>query len=184
MTTITANSATTTTTTTPTDAASSTASLAPVALGSGSLQMAFAKLQMELCQQSKSNAMEYMDSIKEAQKEQKIAADWLNQARQLQSDAKAKGKTKTTNMPETMQSYMDRYNLAYDKNDNDRKMNSEEWNVAITSLQSRLDQLSNNTQQKMVFVNDYMGQYNSYLQGANTTIQKSNETLAQISRTQ
>jgi hypothetical protein len=34
----------------------------------------------------------------------------------------------------------------------------------------------------MVFVQDYMGQYNSYLQGANSVIQQSNQTLAELAR--
>ena len=39
------------------------------------------------------------------------------------------------------------------------------------------DQLGTDTQQLMVFVQDYMGQYNSYLQGANSAIQQGNQTL-------
>jgi pantothenate kinase-related protein Tda10 len=54
--------------------------------------------------------------------------------------------------------------------------------VAINSLKAHLDQLGTNTQQKMVFVQDFMGQYNSYLQGANSAIQQSNQTLADLAR--
>ena len=41
-----------------------------------------------------------------------------------------------------------------------------------------------NTQQEMVYVQDYMGQYNSYLQGANTQIANSNQTLTNLARGQ
>ena len=58
----------------------------------------------------------------------------------------------------------------------------DEWNVAIQSLQAHLDTLGTNTQQLMVFVQDFMGQYNSYLQGANSAIQQSNQTLAELAR--
>jgi hypothetical protein len=34
----------------------------------------------------------------------------------------------------------------------------------------------------MVFVQDFMGQYNSYLQGANSVIQQSNQTLAELAK--
>jgi hypothetical protein len=34
----------------------------------------------------------------------------------------------------------------------------------------------------MVFVQDFMGQYNSYLQGSNSVIQQSNQTLAELAR--
>ena len=58
----------------------------------------------------------------------------------------------------------------------------DEWEVAITSLKAHLDQLGTDTQQKMVFVQDFMGQYNSYLQGANSAIQQGNQTLAELAR--
>ncbi|MCL1916589.1 MAG: USH1C-binding protein 1 [Desulfovibrionaceae bacterium] len=69
------------------------------------------------------------------------------------------------------------------KNDlNNLSFRNEEWEVAITSLKGYLDTVGINTQQLMVFVNDYMGQYNSYLQGANSGIQQSNQTLAELAR--
>ena len=67
----------------------------------------------------------------------------------------------------------DRNKLSFDK---------DAWEVAITSLQGHLDTLGINTQQLMIFVNDYMGQYNSYLQGANSVIQQSSQTLAELAR--
>ena len=36
----------------------------------------------------------------------------------------------------------------------------------------------------MVYVQDFMGQYNSYLTGANSSIQQSNQTLGTIARGQ
>ena len=36
----------------------------------------------------------------------------------------------------------------------------------------------------MDYVQDYMGQYNSYLQGANTQIANSNQTLTNLARGQ
>ncbi|MDR0672097.1 MAG: hypothetical protein LBF93_00240 [Zoogloeaceae bacterium] len=64
----------------------------------------------------------------------------------------------------------------------DRRHNKDEWEVAITSLQARMDSLGTDTQQKMVYVQDFMGQYNSYLQGANSVIQQSNQTLAALAK--
>ena len=62
------------------------------------------------------------------------------------------------------------------------QLTKDEWEVAITSLKAQLDQLGTDTQQKMVFVQDFMGQYNSYLQGANSAIQQANQTLAELAR--
>jgi len=60
--------------------------------------------------------------------------------------------------------------------------NKEQWETVTASLKAYLDTLGTNTQQKMVFVQDFMGQFNSYLQGANTAIQQSNQTLAELAR--
>jgi hypothetical protein len=168
-----------------------TATLAPTALGAGSLQMMFAQLQMGLCQQTKSNAMEYMDSIKETQKEQKKIAAFLQEARQKQSDAKNEsdtnkkesGEKESTMMSTEMEDYFKQNGLAYCDYGVSRRQNKEEWDTAISSLQTQLDSIGTDTQTKMVYVQDFMGQYNSYLQGANSTIQQSNQTLAQLAKT-
>ena len=59
---------------------------------------------------------------------------------------------------------------------------AEDLDTVVTSLQSKLDQVGSNTQQLMVFVQDFMGQYNSYLQGSNSVIQQANQTLGELAR--
>jgi hypothetical protein len=149
---------------------------------SGSLQLRFAKLQLALSEMSKQSAMREIDGIEKSQEEQKHVAKLLQDARQLQADAKSKGDKAGTEMTKEMVDYMTKNGLAWDKTGNDYIHNKDEWEVAINSLKSHLDQLGTNTQQKMVFVQDYMGQYNSYLQGANSAIQQSNQTLADLAR--
>ena len=155
--------------------------------GTGSLQLQFAKLQLALSEMSKTGAMNYIDQIQKSQEEQKQVAHLLQQARQLQADAAAGNgnyaKDKNASlMPKEMEDYMKANNLAWDKTGNDNIHNKDEWNVAIQSLQAHLDSLGTDTQQKMVFVQDFMGQYNSYLQGANSAIQQSNQTLSQLAQ--
>ncbi|MCL1889959.1 MAG: hypothetical protein FWF99_05595 [Desulfovibrionaceae bacterium] len=154
--------------------------------GTGSLQLQFAKLQLALSEMSKNSAMNYIDQIQKSQDEQKQVAHLLQQARQLQADAAAnKGAAphkNCTEMTPEMIKYMKENNLAWDPTGNDYLHNKDEWNVAIQSLQAHLDTLGTDTQQKMVFVQDFMGQYNSYLQGANSAIQQSNQTLAQLAQ--
>ncbi|GHU35990.1 hypothetical protein AGMMS50256_31980 [Betaproteobacteria bacterium] len=150
-------------------------------LGGGSLQMMFAKLQLTLAESAKSSAMGYIDDIQKTQEEQKQVAQMLQKARQLQADAKT-ASSKVTTMPDDMISYMDTNKLAYDKAGNDKLHKADEWEVAIKSLQARSEALGTDTQQKMVFVQDFMGQYNSYLQGSNSVIQQSNQTLAELAR--
>ena len=189
-----------------------------------SLQLMFAKLQLELAETAKTQAMDKMDAISQAQDEQKLVSGLLNEARQAQADAKAgvgndQEKTQTYELPkkdangnvmydaqgnvvyetvtetvpkgnnatfmsQEMVDYMDANGLAYDKTANNHSHSADEWDVAITSLESRLEELGTNTQQEMVYIQDYMGQYNSYLQGANTQISNSNQTLTSLARGQ
>jgi ABC-type phosphate transport system auxiliary subunit len=80
-----------------------------------------------------------------------------------------------------MYNYFRENGLAMGSTD-DRWNSKGEWDVNIASLQAKLDSLGTDTQQKMVFVQDFMGQYNSYLQGANSVIQQSNQTLGELAR--
>jgi hypothetical protein len=160
-------------------------------LGGDSLQLMFAKLQLALAESAKSNAMEYINDIRKTQEEQKLVAAFLQEARQSQDRASHEseanktesGEKESTMMSVEMENYLKENKLAYDSSGNSRRQNKDEWNVAITSLQARLDSLGTDTQQKMVFVQDFMGQYNSYLQGANSVIQQSNQTLGELART-
>ena len=176
-----------------------------------SLQLMFAKLQLELAETAKSQAMDKMDAIAKAQDEQKLVSKLLNEARQAKADAKNGNSSDITTtyytydkdgkvtgsytetapkgkdynpMSNEMVKYMDEHGLAYDKTGDDHMHTEEEWDVAITALEGRLEELGTNTQQEMVYIQDYMGQYNSYLQGANTQISNSNQTLTSLARGQ
>ena len=176
-----------------------------------SLQLMFAKLQLELAETAKSQAMDKMDAISKAQDEQKLVSKLLNEARQAKADAKNGNSSDITTtyytydkdgkvtgsytetapkgkdynpMSNEMVKYMDELGLAYDKTGDDHMHTEEEWDVAITALEGRLEELGTNTQQEMVYIQDYMGQYNSYLQGANTQISNSNQTLTSLARGQ
>ena len=181
---------------------SSTSSVSFGELGpTTSLQLMFAKLQLELAQTAKTQAMDKMDAIASAQDEQKLVSQLLNEARQAKADANSgvgndKEKTQTYELPkkdangnevhdaqgnvvyetvtetvpkgnnatfmsQEMVDYMDAHGLAYDKTGNNHSHSADEWDVAITALESRLEELGTNTQQEMVYVQDYMGQYNS-----------------------
>ena len=176
-----------------------------------SLQLMFARLQLELAGTAKSQAMDKMDAIAEAQDEQKLVSKLLNEARQAKADAKNGNSSDITTtyytydkdgkvtgsytetapkgkdynpMSNEMVKYMDEHGLAYDKTGDDHMHTEEEWDVAITALEGRLEELGTNTQQEMVYIQDYMGQYNSYLQGANTQISNSNQTLTSLAKGQ
>ena len=187
-----------------------------------SLQLMFAKLQLELAETAKAQAMDKMDAIAEAQDEQKLVSRLLNEARDKKANTTEAAESSTVTyknvakrdengkimrdgngeiiredrtetiekgkkwsaMSQEMVDYVDEHDLAMDNTLNDHLQREEQWDVLITSLESRLEELGTNTQQEMVYIQDYMGQYNSYLQGANTQISNSNQTLTSLAKGQ
>ncbi|GHT94760.1 hypothetical protein FACS1894116_09240 [Betaproteobacteria bacterium] len=149
-------------------------------LGGGSLQLMFAKLQLTLAESAKNSAMSYIGDIQKAQEEQKQVAAFLATARKQQQSSK--DINDTTSIPADMAAYMDTNKLVRTDNKGSGVYTKDQWDVAIESLKGRSEALGADTQQKMVFVQDFMGQYNSYLQGSNSVIQQSNQTLAELAR--
>ena len=150
-----------------------------------SVNFIFAKLQMELAASAKDSALGYIKQIEGAQAEQKEVADMLQRCRELQNQAKDSGGC--TEMPADVREFMDKNNLTYDlttggvskptKETADSLHNKDEWDVAIQSLQAYQETIGTDIQTKMVYVQDFMGQYNSYTQGANSAIQSGMQTL-------
>lgn len=56
----------------------------------------------------------------------------------------------------------------------------EDIDALIASLESAQEEVGSSIQQEMVFVQDFMGQYNSYTQGASSAISKSSDTLTSV----
>lgn len=145
----------------------------------GSVQFMFAKLQLAQSQICKSQAENYMKQIENIHQEQKEVAELISQARQLQNTADKEGKY--TVMPKEMISWMEERGLAIDTHGNSDNLHSkDEWTFNIESLTNYQESISNKTQTLMVYVQDFIGQYNSYLQGANTANSTGNQTLASI----
>ncbi|MDF3004431.1 MAG: hypothetical protein K0S22_903 [Oscillospiraceae bacterium] len=148
----------------------------------GSLEMMFARLNLQLSQHARDSALDGINQIKDMQEKQKEAATYIGKARSLQNEAKIQNKS--TTMPEDMVTYFKAHDLHYDTSGNDYTHTFEQWEVAIQSLSQYQEMLGMQTQQLMIVIQDYMGQYNAYMQGANSAIQKGNETLRDLARGQ
>ena len=167
---------------------SSVGSLGP----STSINFIFAKLQMELAATSKVAAREHISQVETANGDQKKVADMLQQCRKLQEQAKSGDKC--TKMPDDIRKYMDEHGLAYSLDTKgvddpttetaDSWHNKDQWDVAIQSLQAHQDTLGTDVQTEMVYVQDFMGQYNSFTQGANSVMQAAIQTLTNLARGQ
>ena len=142
----------------------------------GSLQVMFAQLQKEQAEIIKQQAMQQMKETEALQAELRQVSGYLDQARSLQSEAEASDSA--TAMPGEMQEYMLKNGLAYDTTGGDLDMTYEEWDVAISSLESRMEMLGVQTHQMMVNVQEFIGAYN-----ANQQV-NGNQIISSLSRGQ
>ena len=148
----------------------------------GSVQMMFAKLQLAQSEICKAQAEDYMKQIEDIQNEQEECAEMIEQARALQNEAKTDNKN--TEMPAEMVQYFKDHGLSYDTDGNDNKHSADQWDYNLKSLTNYQEQIGNKTQTLMVYLQDFIGQYNSYLQGANTQISNATQTLTNLARGQ
>lgn len=138
-------------------------------LGSAdSIQFMFAKLQLAQAQLCKDSANSFMQQIQELQEEQALTADTLEKMRRLQAEG-------ATEMPEDMLTFMRDRGLTYYE-----PVSYVYWGYNIESVMIYQDSLTSQTQSLMVNLQDFISQYNSYLQGASNSINSASETLAAI----
>jgi hypothetical protein len=143
--------------------------------GANSIQFQFAKLQLLLAELNKSRAMQHMDEITAEQDKAKECASVIAAARDLQSKGTASNAT-TDAKCASVKTFCDRVKISY------KSGNKDCWEYNLTSLKNYQEQLGTGTSQKMVFLQDFMGQYNSYLTGANSTIREANQLLREIAK--
>ena len=147
-----------------------------------SLALIYAKMNLQLSQSARNSALDGINQIKDMQENQKEVATYIGRARSLQNEAKMQNKS--TTMPEDMVTFFKAHALHYDTNGNDYTHTSEQWEVAIQSLSQYQEMLGMQMQQLMIDLQNFMGQYNAYLQGANSAIQHGNQTLQSLTRGQ
>ncbi len=153
--------------------------LSEINLGSSSsVQLMFAKLQLANSQLCKLNAENYLEQITKTQEKQTEIADMIEKARALQNTAETKGGC--TDMPQEMVDFFKNNGLSYDMDGNDVHHNKDEWEYNIQSLTNYQKKFESSTQTQMVYLQDFISQMNSYLQGANSAIQEQSQVLTSI----
>ncbi len=163
----------------------------------GSVQMMFAKLQLAQSEICKNQAEAYMEQIESIQEEQELCAKMIEEARnfqQLGEDGEGVGKKSISGtttkgedcypMSQELVDFMNDRGLKFPNEDKDYILGKDEWDYALKSLTNYQETVGNKTQTYMVYLQDFIGQYNSYLQGANTQISNANQTLTNLARGQ
>ncbi len=150
------------------------------------VQQMYAKLQLELANNAKLQAQEQIESIRNKQEEQKKAYESLSEARDLQAKAET-ASDKKSEITAELRNYMNEKNIVLPESTdktNKNKYTVEEWNQIVSSLTDYIEQMENSTQQEMVYIQDFMKQYNDYLYDANTAMNGASQSLASLSRGQ
>ena len=157
--------------------------MADIDLGpTGSIQFQFAKLQMAQSQICKNEAESYMKQIEDIQNEQKECAEMIEQARKLQNEAK--NGDKCTEMPAEMKEFFNSRGISFDTAGSDDMHTADEWDYNLKSLTNYQEQIGNKTQTLMIYLQDFIGQYNSYQEGAMSAISSASQTLRAIAKGQ
>ena len=166
--------------------ATSTQSVFGTFSAAGSPQLALAMLQMNLAKTNKESALGGIKEIENEQAKKKEIADILNQAREYKASeyryTKDAGGQPYTD-PE-FNKKVEAMGLSVPNTPKDTDKNKAEWDKLIAQLQTTMDTVGANIQTQMVQLQDFMGQYNSYMQGANSAISQSNQVLSGLARGQ
>ena len=147
-----------------------------------SIQFAYARLQLAQSQICQNSAKNYMDQIEQIQELQAQIADMVSQARNLQNEADASGKY--TEMPKEMIEFFEQHGLTWNEKGNDYRHDKDQWTENIKSLTNYQETVGNKTQTLMVYLQNFIGQYNSYLEGANAAVSAGIQTLTAVARGQ
>ena len=138
-----------------------------------SLQQYFAMLQLQLAQEARESAQASMEQIQARQELLSTCSQYVSEAVNIWSDLSEEGDTAA--VPADMLAFLQEHSL-YVPTDPD-KADYESWKAVVIALESFQESISSGTQQQMVFIQDYIGQYNSYTQGTSSAISDMNEAL-------
>ena len=140
-----------------------------------SIQQQFAQLQLEASKLAQQQAAEKIQQIQQTQQKQKDIADALSRLYDLQNKQQL---NQNAPLPDDLRAYLDENNISYGD------AASPDYATAISSAHDYMESLSTSTEAQMVFIQDYMSQYNQYLQSSTETMQSASDMLSSLSSNQ
>ena len=154
--------------------------------GARSPQVALAMLMLDLADTNKKAAMDGIKDIEAQQAEKKAMSEILNQAREYKASPDRYTKD-AGGHPYTSPDFnkkVEDMGFSVPNTAGDTDKNKAEWDKLIAQIQTKMDNTGADIQTKMVQLQDFMGQYNSYTSGANSAIAKANDILSGLARGQ
>ncbi|MDR2442240.1 MAG: hypothetical protein LBE31_01810 [Deltaproteobacteria bacterium] len=144
------------------------------------IQLVFAKLQMQMATANKQKAEKSMDELSTSQKAVKLCADVITKAK-AEAAKVSNNLLATTPLTEEVSKYFKDHLLTIPTKDK-KDLTFAEWETVIAALNKQQEDIGVDTQQQMVYINDFLAQYNSYLGGVNSCIAQASNALSQIAR--
>lgn len=136
-----------------------------VGSGNQSPQMLFAQLQQQLAQSSKEQAMDKLNAVKAAQELAAQTSEYLNMARQAYATAQS---GQIPPVPQDLADFMLFNSLYCPPNLSNPEL--ADWEVITMSLENFQERNSSDIQTQMVYIQDYLKQYNSYTSQVNAIL--------------
>lgn len=181
-------------------------------LGNKSIQYIFAMVQLELAKTNKNKAKDKIEQIRASQADSKKYTEIINILRELKTERDGKKESNLNGFPQNSSEWNDlpyrnykgtEDNFFYSRMKilNEAKVGDSriidlakinftsfpsqaQFDTYISQLQSLQESsCGTDTQQLMIECQDFMGQYNTYLSGANSQIQKESDVSAELART-
>lgn len=155
---------------------------------SGSISLLFAKLQMSLAQANRSKAESIIKDIQSTQAEATKYAEMINTLRSaktstIDSNGNSKDATDSSRAEVVNANKEALKSMGISDGDlNKSKFTKDDLELIISNLQTKQDTIGSNVQQQMVYVQDYIGQYNAYTSGSTSAISEANSTLKTIAQ--
>ena len=155
---------------------------------SGSISLMFAKLQMSLAQANRSKAESIIKDIQATQAEATQYAEMINTLRSAKTNA-VDSKGNSIEASDSTRAQVVAANKEAlksmgisDSDLNKSKFTKDEIELIISNLQTKQDTIGSNIQQQMVYVQDYIGQYNAYTSGSTSAISEAHSTLKSVAQ--
>ncbi|MGN0915529.1 MAG: hypothetical protein ACI4NE_04150 [Succinivibrio sp.] len=176
-----------------------------------SIQYIFAMVQLELAKSNKAKAQNKIEQIRDSQADSKKYTEVINILRELKTERDGKSEKNLNGFPQNSSEWNDLPYRKYSGTEdsffysrmkilNEAKVGDSrivdlakidfksfpsqaEFDTYISQLQSLQESTcGTDTQQLMIECQDFMGQYNTYLSGANSQIQKESDVSAELAR--
>lgn len=137
-------------------------------------QLAFAQLQMQLAQQNRNQALGKIQVIQEQQKKSAALTDAITKLRELKEKIAA-GATST--LPADLAKTLASAGVSVPDAESADGYTAEEIDTIITLANTAKAGISNNSQTAQQILEDYVSQYNNYMQSASSAIEHASDVL-------